>query len=104
MHRGRSTELDRSRSDFGVFLVSREGEELRKGIFLACMSDFGLSEIPVLQFVVQFPRKQSPAGTGRVVGGTGIVTGSTVVFLVMLGIYKYIYIYIYIYIFFTRKS
>lgn len=57
---------------FGVFfVVSKEGDGVRKGIFPACMSYFGLSWIPVVQFVVQFLGKQSPVGRGRVAGGQG---------------------------------
>lgn len=53
----------------GFFLVSKEGEGVRKVIFLASMIYFGLSQMPVAQFVVCFPRKQNPGGRSRVVGG-----------------------------------
>lgn len=68
----------------GIFLVSREGKEVRKGIFPAFMSVLVLSDSHCA-VCCAIPWKAEFCGHRQGRWGTGMVTGSAVVFLVTLG-------------------
>lgn len=69
---------------FGFFLVSREGKEMRKGMFPALMSFLGLTDSRCT-VCCAIPWKAEFCGYRQGRWGTGIVSGSAVVFLVTLG-------------------